>query len=122
MKNIVQKEKRELKKILRTFSYPYQLIAVAKDIPIYRVTFEHRYIQNFEKRFADWFDYYVCKIQNFFRTKPQKHDEPFKPIHLKHSSMPIDELKLRCILKKNDFRIIEEDLGNDYTAYDITKL
>ena len=121
MKNIVWQEKRELKQILRTFNYPYKLKSVANNIPIYQVTFEHRYIQSFEKRIADWFEYDVFKCRNVFSPRQKKH-EPFKPIHLKYSGIPIDEVELKRLLNKNGFTIIEEDLGNTYTAYDITKI
>lgn len=121
MKNIIFLEKRELKKILAPLNYPCKIKQIGNNIPIYRITFEHKYYFGFWQRTYNWLEYYVCKIQNFFRGKKKKYHEPFKPIHVKRSCMPINEIKLEIILKKNDYTIIEEYLGTTYTAYHITK-
>ena len=128
MKNIVWQKKRELKKILRTFNYPYKLKSVAHNIPIYRVTFEHRHIQSLGKRIADWFEYFGSVFDSVFdyliTPKKKRHGilTPMKPIHFKSSCMPISEAKLTVFLEEKNFKIIEEDLGNTYTAYDISKI
>lgn len=128
MKNIVLQEKRELKKILKTFNYPYKLKAVKKNVPIFRVTFKHRYLQSFKERVTDWLEYFGSVFDSVFdyliTPKKKRHGilTPMKPIHFKSSCMPISEVKLTVFLEEKNFKIIDEDLGNTYTAYDITKI
>ena len=128
MITIVWQQKRNLKKILRTFNYPFKLKTVKKNVPTFRVTFEHQYSHSLKERITDWFEYWFSVIDSVFdyliTPKKKRHCilTPLEPIHFKRSCMPIDETLLELQLKANGYKIVEEYLRSASTAYDIIKV
>ena len=109
----------KLRKIISSYKTPFSVECISTETSTFRITFKHGYLESFPKRVMNWLDYGIYKIKTALNLKT--HDV-MRPIHLKHSAMPIDEIELSHKLNLNGFKIVEEYLGNDSTAYDVVKV
>ena len=109
------------------FSYIFYCILRRKNT--FLLKYNGKYIRSFKERFADWFEYIqynICKI--FLKIfKPNSKIlkdymlfpyKVYKPCHVKITNSPAEAL-LSYYLKENNFKVIDEYLGNVTTIYTV---
>lgn len=108
-----------LNSIVSRFHAPYSIKCISLKANAYRITFKHGYIESLPKRIKDWIDYFSYEIDCLI--DPKLRHTGLKPLHLKHSCMPINETILTVRLEAKGFKIVEEYLKSTSTAYDVIK-
>lgn len=121
------------KKLCSKCYHTYVLECIIKGKNAFKITFKGTYVQSFEQRVVEWYNYVRDSVYRIYLVNVTPNDDKTfqkwslihcgvsKPVHFKIASKP-NEFILESFLKENGFKITNEHVYSEATVYDVTRI